>query len=104
MKKITTTIIDYDDKTGEKIGASTTENTFTDEEWEAINEDGFLGACDGDCENCEDSSLCEDSIDADDLSVDEIEIDLYDLVAKTLSLTALFFSAATVFKAWKKVR
>lgn len=93
MKKKTITTYFNDD--GSKVSETTTETECND---------GIIGVCDGDCVNCEDPSLCDDSMDIGELLDGEREVDLYEVIAKALSLTALFFSAATAIKAWKKIR
>lgn len=99
MKKIKTTTKIYDDETGKILAYSESE--------EDIGDDEFIGCCDGDCENCDDDSFCEDSIEYDpahNVIVKEIDVNLYDMISKTLSMIALGFSAAAAIRAWKKVR
>lgn len=129
MKEITVFVSDLDEKTGNEEIERIIKATMTDEEWEAVDIEGILGYCDGDCDHCEDDSRCQDSMDIDDIDDtddddeeyedeydddDEDEafcfdcgksgIDLYEFATRALSLTALIFSAATAIKAWKKVR
>ena len=95
MKKITTTVYTYDDK-DRKNGEVVTEETDF--------ENGIVGVCDGDCENCEDPMLCEDTIELSPVLESTVEFDLLDTISKAFAMIALGFSAATAIKLWKKVR
>ena len=95
MKKITTTVYTYDDK-DRKNGEVVTEETDF--------ENGIVGVCDGDCENCEDPTLCEDTIELSPVLEGTIEISLLDVINKVLAMIGLGFSAATAIRLWKKTR
>ena len=93
MKKKTITTYFNDD--GSKVSETTTETEY---------DDGVIGVCDGDCESCDDPTLCEDTIEYSPVLESTVEFDLLDTISKAFAMIALGFSAATAIKLWKKVR